>query len=297
MRKLHIEFIESKLFITGLIVLIINDNVLKYVFPGFITGKLSDLSGLFIFPIFFSVFWYKHRKAIYIITVLLFTFWKSSFSEPVIDFCNNYFLINVTRTVDYTDLFTMFILPFSYYYISEYKFVDNNIGFIKPLIIGSFTIITFCATTVPRTYFEKRIDLNKKYIIPISKIDFFNSVHYRYGYSDTIEKNMEDSLFYFYYDIPKYEAHIEAIVKITQPDSDSLCIEMDSIVGYAIYGRFLRGIKKKNKDYMDQLTPHDYEEYFEENYINVVTGLDKFYNRDLFFDNKELIDQYIKRRN
>jgi hypothetical protein len=297
MKKLHIEFIASKMFIIGLIVLIINDNILKYIFPGFITGKLSDLSGLFIFPIFFSIFWYKNRKVVYILTALLFTFWKSSLSQPIINFCNNYFLINVSRTVDYSDLFTMLILPFSYYYVSENKFVDNNIGFIKALIIGSFTIITFCATTVPRTYFEKKIDLNKKYKIPISKTEFFNSVHYAYGYSDTIEKNMGDSLFYCYYDIPKCEAHIDAVVKITQPAPDSLCIEMDSIVGYTIYGRFLWGIKKKNKDFMDQLTSHDYEKYFEENYINVLTGINKYYTRDLFFDNKELIDQFIKRRN
>ena len=35
--------------------LLINDHVLKYHYPGWITGKLSDFVGLFVAPLFFAV--------------------------------------------------------------------------------------------------------------------------------------------------------------------------------------------------------------------------------------------------
>jgi len=296
-QKIYIELITSRLFILGLIILILNDNLLKYFFPGFISGKLSDFSGMLIFPIFISIFIYRWKKLVYILTGILFIYWKSSLSQPCIDFWNSLCIINIYRTIDYSDLIALIILPFSYKYINEFKCSCKNIGFFKVSFIGFFTIITFCATTLPRQYFKRNIDLNKEYLIPMSKMEFFNSVHFRYGYSDTLEKNMLDSIFYCYYYVSDNWTNVEAVVKITELDKGSLSIEIDSVVGYTIPGRLLSGISRRDKVFMEELSPQEYEKYFEENYINVLTGMNKFYNRDLFFDNKDLIDKYIKRRN
>ena len=46
------SIILTKIYISSLILLLLNDILLKQLFPGFITGKLSDFTGLFIFVVF-----------------------------------------------------------------------------------------------------------------------------------------------------------------------------------------------------------------------------------------------------
>jgi hypothetical protein len=41
-------------FIIALAVLLLNDFMLKQVYPGFVTGKLSDFAGIFVFAVFWS---------------------------------------------------------------------------------------------------------------------------------------------------------------------------------------------------------------------------------------------------
>jgi len=52
-------------FLAGLSVLLVNDFVLKQIFHNWLTGKLSDLAGLFIFPMFLVL-----RKVSYCINML-----------------------------------------------------------------------------------------------------------------------------------------------------------------------------------------------------------------------------------
>ena len=110
----HYNLLTSKLFIIGLLTLIINDHVLKYSYPGFITGKLSDISGLFIFPIFFAAFWFNQRKLIYVLTTIIFIIWKLPLSQGFIDAVNGLGLFRISRVVDYTDLLCLFNLPISF---------------------------------------------------------------------------------------------------------------------------------------------------------------------------------------
>lgn len=44
----------SPLPLAAVAVLAVNDHVLKWRFPGFVTGKLSDLAGCFVLPLFLS---------------------------------------------------------------------------------------------------------------------------------------------------------------------------------------------------------------------------------------------------
>lgn len=41
----------------AVVLLLVNDHVLKQQFPGFVTGKLSDLAGLAFFPLFLQALW------------------------------------------------------------------------------------------------------------------------------------------------------------------------------------------------------------------------------------------------
>jgi hypothetical protein len=148
-------------FILGLFVLLINDHCLKSEFPHFITGKLSDLAGLFIFPIFFAAIFPKFRTHIYWITAIGFIFWKSSYSSYFIDEWNQLGIFNINRVVDYTDLFALIILPVSYCYFIQVK--TNKIR-VHPLPIILITAFAFIATS--RT---KHIYIGYQYKLPYGK--------------------------------------------------------------------------------------------------------------------------------
>lgn len=129
-------------FIFALFLLLTNDLLLKEKFPCLITGKLSDFAGLFIFPLFISNFIPKYKNNIYFTTALFFILWKSEYSEPFFILWNTYLPYYIHRTIDYTDLFALIILPFSYYYKSQYYV--NSI--ILKRILFIIVITSFIAT-------------------------------------------------------------------------------------------------------------------------------------------------------
>ena len=86
---MKLYLLKSKLFVLALIILILNDLVLKYQFHNVITGKLSDFTGLFVFSYFWSTVFPKKAKLVTIITALFFVFWKSEFSTPFINLINS----------------------------------------------------------------------------------------------------------------------------------------------------------------------------------------------------------------
>src|SRR5215475_10156899 len=114
MDRTRTGILTSPLFITVLGVLVLNDFVLKPHFHNSGTGKLSDFAGLFIFPLFFSMWVPRLRTGIYISTALAFMFWKSPYSQSLIETMNAVSPFDIGRTVDLTDLIAMFVLPVSW---------------------------------------------------------------------------------------------------------------------------------------------------------------------------------------
>ncbi len=113
---MKLEKLSSPGFLLALMLLLANDFIFKPIFHNFITGKLSDFAGLFVFPIFWLALFPNRKKTIYFSTAFLFIFWKSAYSQALIDIWNSLELLNISRVVDYTDLFALLILPISYYY-------------------------------------------------------------------------------------------------------------------------------------------------------------------------------------
>lgn len=139
--------IISPFFILGLFILLINDFYLKNKYPGLITGKLSDIAGLFIFPFLFAVFFPSKKILIYLITLFGFILWKLPLSDYFINLWNNNISYNIDRVVDYTDYWALLILPFSYYYNPKSQFNYNGL-FKKLLYFGIIliSIFSFIAT-------------------------------------------------------------------------------------------------------------------------------------------------------
>lgn len=141
----------SPFFIFFLLLLITNDLILKGIFNNALTGKLSDFSGLFIFPIFWSAIFPKQKLLIFISTAVVFTFWKSELASPIIQLLKPY--IGIGRTADLSDLMAVPMILLAWFYVKH----DSHRHLRKPLMtrfttyfISMVTIFSFCATSQQR---------------------------------------------------------------------------------------------------------------------------------------------------
>ena len=106
----------SRAFLVAVSVLLLNDHYLKAAAPGVVTGKLSDLAGLFAFPLFLTALAPRYRSAAHWVTAAGFTWWKLPISQPFIDTWNAWAPVSVGRTIDPTDLIALVAVPLSYWY-------------------------------------------------------------------------------------------------------------------------------------------------------------------------------------
>jgi hypothetical protein len=148
-------YLQNFVFLTGLIVLLINDHYLKLEFSNYLTGKLSDFVGVLIIPMFLTFIFPKWKKTNTFLTGLFFVFWKSTYSQPLIDLYNQITFIEITRVVDYSDLIALLCLPISYLLLKKLNELDNlkiRIEGIKPILLLVPTIFIFMATSPPAYY-------------------------------------------------------------------------------------------------------------------------------------------------
>lgn len=144
MNKKELNILASPGFLLGLCLLLLNDFLFKHLFYNWMTGKLSDFAGLFIFPLFWAALLPRFKRAIYLLTATMFVFWKSIYSQPLVDFCNQWLLLPITRTVDLTDLLALLALPFSFAYCCvQHKASSNRF---VPYFIGCVSLFAFTAT-------------------------------------------------------------------------------------------------------------------------------------------------------
>ena len=94
-------------YLIALAILVINDHVLKALAPGIVTGKLSDFAGLFAFAVFLCAV--LPRRIAIVAAGAFFVYWKSPWSQPLIDALP----WDAARVVDWTDLAALIVLPFA----------------------------------------------------------------------------------------------------------------------------------------------------------------------------------------
>lgn len=96
----------------ALAVLLVNDHVLKGRYPGIVTGKLSDVAGLFLVGALLYALRPRHYRISAACLTAAFALWKSPAADPLIAWWNGLGGIVVGRTVDVTDLVALLVLPF-----------------------------------------------------------------------------------------------------------------------------------------------------------------------------------------
>lgn len=140
-------------FLIALFVLLINDFFLKACIGNWVTGKLSDFAGLFVFYVFLTYLFPRYKRSIFLGTAILFTVWKSPYSQPIIDYWNLLPVFDVSRVVDYSDLLALLVLPVAYWFVlNGHRLRWVRLSPVIPILMSVFAIV---ATSVsPGTDFS-----------------------------------------------------------------------------------------------------------------------------------------------
>jgi hypothetical protein len=136
-------------FLASLTVLLLNDLYLKYTWHNELTGKLSDFAGLFVFTIFLFVVFPAYKKTVIVFCILFFCWWKSPLSNSFIQFANDSLSIPLQRTVDYTDMFALAVLPVTLLIrppVCQASFIRSAAVY----AVGIISFFSFCATSMVR---------------------------------------------------------------------------------------------------------------------------------------------------
>ncbi len=161
------------LFLASVFVLIVNDWILKSALHNTLTGKLSDFAGLFAFPYLFAVLFPRYAGTIHISTGILFIYWKSTLSQPLIDFINE-IGVPVSRVVDPTDFIALISILASYFVFkrAHRQQATNTSSSLRPVMSFGVILIScfaFMATTMPPGQMKQFADINKEYSFDFSK--------------------------------------------------------------------------------------------------------------------------------
>ena len=149
-------------YLVALVVLLINDHVLKDAFPGVVTGKLSDFAGLFAFAVFFASAAPRRAAMICCASGAVFAWWKSPWSQTVVE------ALQLSRVVDWTDLTALIVLPFACR-----TAMRNPIAW-KPML-ASVSLVAFAATSVPHQWVGlNEDDVLRQYATPFTKRQLMN---------------------------------------------------------------------------------------------------------------------------
>ena len=145
------KILTSRWFVVALSILLWNDFFLKSFFGNWITGKLSDFAGLFVFPLFLVAISPKNKNLIFWLVAVFFVFWKSDYSQPLIDNWNDFGILNIHRTVDYTDNIALLMLPVAFYFNNNLEKVSAfKLNPVFTLCVSVFAFVaTSYRTTIP----------------------------------------------------------------------------------------------------------------------------------------------------
>jgi hypothetical protein len=155
------HYILNYVFLGCLILLFLNDHIFKYVCAGWLTGKLSDAVGIVLLPLLFAFLCPGLRRYAVMLSGCLFVFWKSPYSQGLIDFYNAHSFMPTSRVVDITDLYVLLLLPFPHYIIGQIdKLYSLHIDRIHPMVVLLPTIVTLLATSPPPAHYMMRSNGN-----------------------------------------------------------------------------------------------------------------------------------------
>lgn len=183
------DLVLNPYFTIGLFILMLNDCYLKYEFGNYLTGKLSDFAGLFVFSLFIASVFPSLKNKATIITGIGFIIWKLPLIDPVISLINQLSFVSIARVIDYSDYIALLILPLSHYLINHTDnfsgIKSNRLRMLSKTALLFMSLLAFCATSVPRYIYEMpqgTVYIGESYDIKLSKDSVVSSIK-RLGYN------------------------------------------------------------------------------------------------------------------
>ncbi|MCB2230254.1 hypothetical protein KQH82_06025 [bacterium] len=176
----------NPLFIASLAILIINDHVLKAVYPSFISGKLSDFSGLIVFALFLAfLLWPRlnSRRRVFVLNAIvaaLWVVWKLAPVELVFDpLARMTGLPMPSRVADMTDLSALVVLPICYQFLGALALADSSHSRRIPahraavIVLSILAFTAMSATSIMRTH---EAVVEERFGAELSDVDFLSSL-------------------------------------------------------------------------------------------------------------------------
>ena len=154
-------YLLNYVFVSCVIILALNDHYLKFAFSNWFTGKLSDVAGIIILPLLLAFLFPQLNRVSIVLAAVLFIFWKSPVSEPLIDLYNEYTLIQLSRVVDYSDLLVLVFLTIPYFIMGKMEALEFlKIKKVNPNLVLIPTLLAMMATSPPPSYQYTRTEGN-----------------------------------------------------------------------------------------------------------------------------------------
>jgi hypothetical protein len=147
-RRPRFAIATSPGFIAAVLLLLANDHVLKAAFPGIVTGKLSDVSGLFLLGTLAVALAPGRVGAALSIVAAAFVVWKSPLAQPLIDAWDLVGPFPIARVIDLTDLLALLALPLALVYSrSKYRVLPTAI--IRTAMLGLAAAAVIATSKAP----------------------------------------------------------------------------------------------------------------------------------------------------
>lgn len=165
------SYLLNLVFLTGLFVLLCNDFLLKAAWGNALTGKLSDIAGVCILPMFIAFLLPDRKRFALGFTALFFIFWKTELSTPFLDGWNAFIPYSLHRVTDYTDLLVLPVLllsakvletpeRFTFMYIQRLPVIRLGVLFLAVFAFGATSHVRYL-----HGYGVKRVSLNREYTV------------------------------------------------------------------------------------------------------------------------------------
>lgn len=111
----RLDLLARPATIAALVLLAVNDHVLKAAFGGVVTGKLSDFAGLYLFAVFcIAVSRTPSPGRTCALVAAAWVAWKTPLSQPILDAWNGAGIFRLHRVADPADLLALAVLPFAW---------------------------------------------------------------------------------------------------------------------------------------------------------------------------------------
>ena len=213
MTERKLDILSSPAFVISLLILLLNDFVFKMQFHNQFTGKISDFAGLFAFSLFWAAFVPRRKTLICVSTAVLFVYWKSIYSQSLIDGWNRLPFFAIGRTVDYSDLSALLVLPLAYLYVDCCPRLPVPRRLI--CVIAVVSVFAFTATSYRQT-----LSYNDRYQFQLSKNELLARMR------RLLKNGVQDSDFFEAegFTIGFESCNADAKVIITEQDNQSVIL-------------------------------------------------------------------------